>query len=164
MSAWGRGAGSNLYQDLGSWTRLPLGRFVLGLWLFLGLAGCDEPATDLRSAIELWTAEQGEVAERAWPRIAQKGRAALPSLEAALHRVALPGRRNVVTALRRLALPESAALLGHIAAFDTDAVVRSEAYRTLETWAAGPVTPHSRPKPPAAPCAWLTKSAARPNG
>ena len=63
-------------------------------------------------------------------------RAALPYLEAALHRVAAPGRRNIVTALRRLALPESTALLGHLAAFDADPQVRAEAYHTLELWAA----------------------------
>src|SRR4051812_44796818 len=76
-----------------------------------GLGGCDEPTTNLRSAVELVAAEHGEVAERAWDRIEGHQRAALPYLEAALHRVAPPGRRNLVIALRRLALPESATLL-----------------------------------------------------
>jgi hypothetical protein len=106
------------------------------LALALGAAGCDEPTADLRSSVELFTAERGEVAERAYQRIARHGRTALPYLEAALHRVDPPGRRSVVTALRRLALPESAALLAHIAAFDADPTVRAAAYRTLESWAA----------------------------
>ncbi|HPH27956.1 MAG TPA: hypothetical protein PLA87_14015 [Pseudomonadota bacterium] len=59
-------------------------------------------------------------------------------LEAALHRGTGPGRHNVVMALQRLQLAESAALLGHVAAFDTEAAVRVDAYHTLETWAASP--------------------------
>lgn len=107
-----------------------------GLLLALALAvGCDEPTADLRSSVELLTAERGEVAERAYQRIERHGRTALPYLEAALHRVAPPGRRSVVIALRRLALPESAALLAHLAAFDADPQVRAEAYGTLELWA-----------------------------
>lgn len=106
---------------------------VFSISVFLG--GCDEPTTNLRSAVELLAAERGEVAERAYQRIAPQGRSALPYLEAALHRVAGPGRRNIVIALRRLALPESTTLLGHLAAFDADPLVRSEAYRTLEAWA-----------------------------
>ena len=121
---------------------------ALSIYLFasasgLTLAGCDEPATNLRSAVELLAAERGEVAERAYQRIEPHGRAALPYLEAALHRVAAPGRRNIVIALRRLALPESTALLGHLAAFDADPQVRAESYRTLEVWAAAPPGPRS---------------------
>ncbi len=100
------------------------------------LGSCDEPTADLRSAVELLAAERGEVAERAYGRIGPRGRTALPYLEAALHRVAAPGRRNIVIALRRLALPESTSLLGHLAAFDADPQVRAEAYHTLEAWAA----------------------------
>jgi hypothetical protein len=113
-------------------------RFLAPVLLALWLLGCDEPAADLRSAVELLGAEQGEVAERAEQRIERHGRSALPTLEAALHRVSPRGRRNVVRTLRRLALPESAALLGHIAAFDPDPGVRADAYRTLEAWAAAP--------------------------
>lgn len=100
------------------------------------LGSCDEPTADLRSAVELLAAERGEVADRAYQRIEPRGRTALPYLEAALHRVAAPGRRNIVIALRRLALPESTSLLGHLAAFDADPQVRAEAYHTLESWAA----------------------------
>jgi len=129
--------------SLGGW-RIACGGRTLGgdagrgllLALAVAVSGCDEPTADLRSSVELLTAERGEVAERAYQRIERHGRTALPYLEAALHRVAPPGRRSVVTALRRLALPESAALLGHIAAFDADPQVRAEAYSTLEAWAA----------------------------
>ena len=114
-----------------------LGRFLGSVCLgaLLGLVGCDEPTSDLRSAVALLAAENGEVAERAWERVEHHRRVALPYLEAALHQVAPAGRRNIIVALRRLALPESAALVGHVAAFDTDAQVRTEAYRTLESWA-----------------------------
>lgn len=107
------------------------------------LGGCDEPTADLRSAVELLAAERGEVAERAYQRIEPRGRTALPYLEAALHRVAAPGRRNIVIALRRLALSESTSLLGHLAAFDTDPQVRAEAYHTLESWAAAQPGAHA---------------------
>ena len=134
---------SNLATSL---TLRTLPRCLRGLGLSTGLLlglllGCTEPTTDLRSAVELLASARGELAERALERIERHGRTALPYLEAALHRVPPPGRRNIVTALRRLALPESAALLGHIAAFDSEPVVRTEAYRTLEAWASGPPSP-----------------------
>ncbi len=118
--------------------RLPVFlRLWLGLLLGLSwLAGCNEPTAELRAAVELLSAEQGEVAERAQESIQRHGPAALPYLESALHRAAAPGRRNIVIALRRLGLAQSAPLLGHIAAFDADAAVRAEAYRTLENWSA----------------------------
>jgi hypothetical protein len=112
------------------------GVLASGLLATLGLVGCSTPTTELRSAVELLGSEQGEVAARAQERIERYGRSALPYLEAALHRAAPPGRRNVVLTLRRLALPETAALLGHLAAFDSEPIVRSEAYHTLEDWAA----------------------------
>ena len=112
------------------------GLLASGFLATLGLVGCSTPTTELRSAVELLGSEQGEVAARAQERIERYGRTALPYLEAALHRAAPPGRRNIVLTLRRLALPESTALLGHLAAFDTEQSVRSEAYRTLEDWAA----------------------------
>src|SRR5579871_2037403 len=90
------------------------GAFIaLAALLGLGPFGCNEPTTDLRSAVELLCAEQGEVAERAQTRIERHGPSALPYLESALHRAPAPGRRNIVIALRRLALPASAPLLGH---------------------------------------------------
>jgi len=114
------------------------GPVALAMAAMLSPAGCDEPTTNLRGAVELLGAEQGEVAERALATLKEHGtrRDALPYLEAALHRVPPKGRRNVVIALRQLALPEAAPLLGHLAAFDAEPTVRAEAYSTLELWAA----------------------------
>jgi len=109
-----------------------------GVLLWGNLAGCNEPTGDLRGSVQILCTERGEVAERAFHTIAPYGRKALPMLEAALHRGTGPGRHNVVMALQRLQLAESAALLGHVAAFDTEAAVRVAAYHTLETWAASP--------------------------
>ncbi len=113
---------------------------VAGLALgLLGLCAACEPAdVDLRSTVQLLTAEQGDVAQRALAQLLPYGQGALPYLESALHNAAPGGRRNVVMALRRLDDASAAALLGHVASFDADAVVRAEARAVLGEWAVRP--------------------------
>ncbi|MFO0573336.1 MAG: HEAT repeat domain-containing protein [Polyangia bacterium] len=110
------------------------GRLVLGVLCLA--AACNEPNPDLRSPVQLYTQGHGEVQERAFLQLARHGRRALPPLEAALHVSDAAGRRSVVRALQRLEFPETAALLGHLAAFDSDESVRAAAYRVLREWAA----------------------------
>lgn len=115
---------------------------ALVLALSLSALGCDEPNPDLRSAVQLYTTDpreaRAEVKERAFRELLRHGRRSLPPLEAALHVIEAPGRKSVVQALERLAYPETAALLGHLAAFDADEEVRAAAYRVLVEWAAVP--------------------------
>jgi HEAT repeat protein len=120
--------------------RLPAAGLVAAV--LCGAGACEEHNPDLRSAVQLYTTDhrevRSEVKERAFRELARYGRRALPALEASLHVVDPPGRRSVVQALERLEYPETAALLGHLAAFDSDEEVRAAAYRVLVEWAAVP--------------------------
>jgi hypothetical protein len=118
-----------------------------------GLVGCtlsvdgavDGRGLEIGAAVQLLATSQGELAEQALRRILPHGRAALPYLEAALHRASPTGRRSLVVALRRLDVPEAAPLLGHIAAFDADLSTAREAWRTLSQWSSdGKPSPRSR--------------------
>jgi hypothetical protein len=110
------------------------------LALLLLCAGCTPDDGDLRAQVQLVANEKGEVAQRAMGRIARSPlRAqALLHIEAALHTAPPAGRRNLVTCLRRLPEHgrEAAPLLGHLAAFDDDPLVREEARFTLTLWQA----------------------------
>jgi len=118
---------------------------LVGLLAVGALPACDPGsggAHELRTTVQLVAEEHGEVADRALLRLVayaerpDKAREALSIIEAALHRAPPRGRRTLVTALRRIGLAESCSLIGHVAAFDTDAAVAFEARRTLELWAA----------------------------
>ncbi len=99
-------------------------------------AACLEQPTDVKPSVELFLTTQGEVQEQALRTIAASGRAALPPLEAALHRNEPKERRAALLALRRLGLAEAVPLLGHVAQFDADASVRDDARAVLDRWAA----------------------------
>lgn len=113
-------------------------------WLFFGLCGCEAETSrqglEIGGAVQLLAESQGELAEQVHRRLAGYGRSALPYLEAALHgtNTTPAGRRNLVIALSRLELAESAPLLAHIAAFDSNLTTAKEAWRTLGRWAYQP--------------------------
>ena len=100
------------------------------------LSACLEQPVDLKASIELLVTTHGEVQEQALRTLASHGRAALPSLEAVLHRTEPSARRSAVMAMRRLGFAETVPLLGHVAQFDSDRTVRREARTVLERWAA----------------------------
>lgn len=117
------------------WLVLSQGRGLGWLWVVL-LTACLEQPVDLKASIELLVTTKGEVEEQALRTLAAHGRAALPSLEAVLHRTDPSARRAAVMALRRLGFAETVPLLGHVAQFDADRTVRREARTVLERWAA----------------------------
>lgn len=100
------------------------------------LSACLEQPVDLKASVELLVSTHGEVQEQALRTLASHGRAALPSLEAVLHRTEPSARRSAVMAMRRLGFAETVPLLGHVAQFDSDRTVRREARTVLERWAA----------------------------
>ncbi|MCS6913179.1 MAG: HEAT repeat domain-containing protein [Myxococcales bacterium] len=106
------------------------------LVLLVVASGCQRGEQDLRGVVQLAAHERGEPAQRAISLLARAGPAALPAIEAGLHAAPPHGRRNLVVALRRLGLIEAVPLLGHLAAFDDDPVVRTEARFTLGIWVA----------------------------
>jgi hypothetical protein len=115
---------------------------LIGLFtcLPIGLSGCQPAAIEgegleIGGSVQLLTAAQGELAERAMRRLQPHGRTALPYLEAALHHAPPAGRRHLVIAIRRIGLAESAPLLGQVAAFDEDPDTVREAWGTLSVWA-----------------------------
>jgi hypothetical protein len=105
--------------------------------LVAAVSSCDSSAAGLEigGAVQLLATTRGELSEQALRRLSPYGRQALPYLEAALHTASPAGRRNLAIALRRLGLPETASLLGHIAAFDGDLATAKEAWKTLSLWA-----------------------------
>ena len=109
---------------------------LLGPSLAVFLVACLEQPADLRPSIELLTTSSGEVQEQALRTLTSHGRAALPALEAVMHRTDPKARHAGVLALRRLGLSETAPLLGHVAQFDADRSIRREARTVLERWAA----------------------------
>ena len=64
------------------------------------LSACLEQPVDLKASIELLVTTHGEVQEQALRTLASHGRAALPSLEAVLHRTEPSARRSAVMAMR----------------------------------------------------------------
>lgn len=116
---------------------------MLRLWLgavssllALFLCACLEQPMDLKPSVELFLTTQGEVQEKALRTLLGSGRAALPPLEAALHRTEPKERRAALLALRRIGLQETVPLLGHVAQFDADPGVRADARAVLDRWAA----------------------------
>lgn len=119
---------------MGKAVRTAQPRLVICGALLLG--ACLEQPVDLKPSVELLVTSSGEVQEGALRTLLSHGRAALPPLEAVLHRTEPRARRAAVMALRRLGLDETAPLLGHVAQFDTDPSIRKEARTVLEHWAA----------------------------
>ncbi len=99
------------------------------------LVACLEQPADLKPSIELLATASGDVQEQALRTIASHGRAALPAIEAVMHRKEPKARHAGVLALRRLGFAETAPLLGHIAQFDADRNIRQEARTVLTHWA-----------------------------
>ena len=98
--------------------------------------GCESIGDDrLRAEVQQLTLAQGEVANAASQRLARHGRRVIPSIEAALHTADVPGRKNLVMALRRIGDVEGVALLAHLAANDPATDVQREALWTLRGWA-----------------------------
>ncbi len=78
---------------------------------------------------------EGTPIEEAIVRLTRHGRAAIPTLEAALHTAPVPGRKNLITALRRIGDEEAIPVLRHFGEYDQDESVRREATWTLKQWA-----------------------------
>ncbi len=107
------------------------------IWLLaigLGCVGGDDDA--IRADVQMVAMATGAPPPGALDRLAERGRRALPSIEAALHTAEPPGRKNLVLALRRIGDGEAVPLLRHVALTDEDASVRREAEWTLKGWAA----------------------------
>ena len=100
------------------------------------VCGCDTSRPELGAIVQNVSTAEGTAVERALANLVQGGAATLPLIEAGMPRATPAGRHNLVVAIRRLGLAESAPLLGQIAAYDADGRVAREAWETLGRWAA----------------------------
>ena len=112
------------------------------LLLFVGAAGpaCTSATADddrIRVEVQQLALAQGEAANAGAQRLARFGRRAIPNIEASLHTADVPGRKNLVMALRRIGDVEAVPLLLHLAAYDAAPDVQREASWTLKGWAQG---------------------------
>jgi hypothetical protein len=123
-------------------TRLAALAFAVLLGAPTVQGGCTRHADDdaIRIEVQALTLERGEHTMVAADRIARHGRRAIPSIEAALHTADDVGRRNLVLALRKVGDAEAVPLLQHLAAYDSDELVKKESEWTLKTWAQDPAT------------------------
>jgi hypothetical protein len=92
---------------------------------------------EIRDEVVIVATRDGVLAERSMAELVRYGRAALPSIEAALPTASSTGRLNLVWALRRLGDAEGVPLLRHVALHDAEEAVRVEAETTLKQWALG---------------------------
>jgi hypothetical protein len=108
-------------------------------WLLLVgviFAACSDSDDEIRADVRLLCNHEGALAVAAADNLTRFGRRAIPTVEAAMHTASVPGRKNLVLALRRIGDGEAAPLLGHIAVWDGSAEVKREAEWTLKQWAA----------------------------
>lgn len=102
------------------------------------LGGCSSRAEDdvIRVEVQRLALAEGDAATTSAERVSGYGRRALPTIEAVIQTADAHGRKNLVLALRRVGDGEAVPLLLHVAAWDTEPSVRTEAEWTLKTWAA----------------------------
>ncbi len=101
------------------------------------LTGCDRTDEQIRAAVTLAISHEGAQATAAADRLAQHGRRAIPTIEAAMHTASPAGKKTLIGALRKIGDVEAVPLLRHVALHDPGADVRREAEWTLKQWAAG---------------------------
>jgi HEAT repeat protein len=101
----------------------------------LGVSGCHDDADDIRASVTILVNHEGALAMTAAEHLQRYGRRAIPTIEAAMHTASVPGRKNLVLALRKIGDAEAVPLLGHVAQHDTSPDVRREAEWTLRQWA-----------------------------
>jgi len=116
-------------------------RVKTALVVCLFMAACSDRTEDeVRAQVAILLAQEGSAAPIAAERLAQKGRAAIPIIESALHTATPVGKKNLILALRKISDPaarkEAIPLLGHLAGHDPLPDVRREAEWTLKQWAA----------------------------
>lgn len=104
---------------------------VLAVLVLIVIAGCVDPDPPvLRTLVTVVATLDGRPAEEATARLVAEGRRALVVVEAALHTADAPGRRRLLRVIKRLVdggEKDGCPLLGHVATFDDDVTVRSEA-------------------------------------
>jgi hypothetical protein len=110
------------------------------LFMFVGSACQEDEEATISTRVRVIATEEGASVTRATDALVPFGRRAIVLIEAALHTAPEVGRKNLVTALRRIGDEAAAPLLGHLAAYDPSAEVRQEALWTLRSWL-GPGAP-----------------------
>lgn len=113
----------------------PLRLFVVAAALLLALPACARDEEALRREVQRLALAEGDDVRAQVERVGERGRPAIPSIEAVMHTTEEPGRRNLVLALGRIGDPETVPLLQHIAIYDAAEAVRREAESTLRAWA-----------------------------
>src|SRR5260370_30094778 len=105
-------------------------------WLVMvvtALFACsDRDEADIRADVTLLSNHEGAIAATAADHLTRFGRRAIPTIEAALHTASLPGKKNLVLALRKIGDVEAVPLLRHLATFEPSEDVRREAEWTLK--------------------------------
>jgi HEAT repeat protein len=111
---------------------------LLALLLGTQAVACGDTKDDeIRAQVTLLVNHEGQAATNAAEALARYGRRAIPTIEAALHTSLVPGRRNLVMALRKIGDPAAIPLLRHLAVADPSLEVQHDAEWTLKEWAAG---------------------------
>jgi hypothetical protein len=80
---------------------------------------------------------EGAIVVAAAEHLQRHGRRAIPTIEGAMHTASVPGRKNLILALRQIGDGEAVPLLRHVALYDASAEVQREALWTLKKWAQG---------------------------
>jgi hypothetical protein len=99
-------------------------------------AACNDVDDDVHANVTLLCNHEGTLAQAAADHLQRYGKRAIPTIEAAMHTASVPGRKNLILALRRIGDVDAVPLLGHIAITDGSPDVRREAEWTLKQWAA----------------------------
>jgi len=105
--------------------------------LLLAVACSNQSDDDIRAHVTVAVTTEGPQATAAAEYLARFGRRAIPTVEAAMHTASVPGRKNLILALRKIGDAEAVPLLRHIAIYEPSPDVRREAEWTLKQWAAG---------------------------
>jgi hypothetical protein len=101
------------------------------------LAGCTDVDDDIRANVTLLIHHEGALATAAADHLTRYGRRAIPTIEAAMHTASVPGKKNLILALRQIGDAEAIPLLAHITVHEPSPEVRREAEWTLKQWASG---------------------------
>ena len=113
-------------------------------------AACNDVDDDVHANVTLLCNHEGALAQAAADHLQRYGKRAIPTIEAAMHTASVPGRKNLILALRRIGDVDAVPLLGHIAMTDGSPDVRREAEWTLKGWAADAKQPARAEKAKAA--------------
>src|SRR5215470_14635693 len=71
-------------------------------WLVLAPLGCSDADDQIRASVTIAVNHEGALASAAIEHLKRQGRRALPTIEAALHTAPVPGRLNLIVALRQI--------------------------------------------------------------